>query len=240
MKKITKIAATFAATMAVLFGAASCSHDGGASLAALSEKPVITTGGQAKVTYFTNVGDSYSAAGASNDETIVKAKDITIKWGSDVTIFSQCTTGVYTTNTIKGYGVQSDKYTLTENSKLGSDGKTKADFVGTDAEILVVKATLTPVKNFTVKKISGQFVNGKSSETVLFVNGVDSGLEKNKTLDLKGYEPKTAIKGTAGSDVEIVFTIKASSDKGITQVTADDFQWTQVMNDIEIVVEADE
>ena len=36
MKKITKIAATFAATMAILFGAASCSHDGGASLAALS------------------------------------------------------------------------------------------------------------------------------------------------------------------------------------------------------------
>ena len=36
MKKITKIAATFAAAMAILFGAASCSHDGGASLAALS------------------------------------------------------------------------------------------------------------------------------------------------------------------------------------------------------------
>ena len=36
MKKITKIAATFAVAMAMLLVAASCSHDGGASLAALS------------------------------------------------------------------------------------------------------------------------------------------------------------------------------------------------------------
>ena len=47
MKKITKIAATFAAAMAILFGAASCSHDGGASLAALSEKkPEVVTGNE--------------------------------------------------------------------------------------------------------------------------------------------------------------------------------------------------
>ena len=192
--------------------------------------------GQAKVTYFTNVGSSYSAAGETSDETIVKAKDIEIEWGTDATkVLNQCDTSVSSGKAV----VQSEKVTLTENETTDSDGKQKADFVAENGEILVVKAKLTAVKNFTVKKISGSFENNKSSNTVLFVNDTNSGLSNNKVLTLKDYEPTPAIKGTAGSDVEIVFTIKANSS-GVKGVTAADFQWKQSISDIEIVVEADE
>ena len=194
--------------------------------------------GQATVSYFTGVSAenaSYDAAGTSSDTTIVTAKDIAIAFGSgvDSTLFTTLTEDIYTTNSIKGYGVKSNKATLTANV---SD--TKADFVDANAEILTITATLTPVKNFTVQSISGQFVNGKSGNTLLFVNGTDTGLTKNKTLTLEEYKPATDIKGTAGTDLTIVFTIKANSS-GVKQVSASDFQWTQVMNDIEIVVAED-
>lgn len=195
----------------------------------IKPKPVVE--GEATVTYFENADENYSATGTSTDASVVTAKDIVINWGSDVqSQFSQCTTGIYTANDIKGYGVQSEKI------KTDSESGVKFDFAQDGNEILTVTATLTPIKNFTVKKISGQFVNGKSANTVLYINGTDSGLAKSKTLNLEDYTPATEIKGMAGQDLTITFTIKAN---GKMNVTAKDFQWTQVMNNIEIVVVAD-
>lgn len=196
-------------------------------------KPKAVVEGEATVTYFADSANAteYSAAGKSSDESVVTAKDIEIAWGSDVTSqFTQSDTGIYTTNSVTGYGIQSEKINTT-----AEDG-VKFDFAQDGNEIVTVKVTLTPVKNFTVQKISGKFVNGKSGNTVLSINGTDSGLAKSKTLTLENYTPATAIKGTAGQDLTITFAIKAS---GKMNVTSKNFQWTQVMNDIEIVVVAD-
>ena len=94
MKKITKIAATFAATMAILFGAASCSHDGGASLAALGKEE----GGDKKPGSVTPTAKTYtleaSALTASDIDTsddgktteVGTSKYFTIYWSKNMDV----------------------------------------------------------------------------------------------------------------------------------------------------------
>lgn len=81
MKKITKIAATFAAAMAIFLGA-SCSHDGGASLATLGAGGGGGGGGKTRATTgswnFVSQADTVAWVATLKTNTITKAEDGTL------------------------------------------------------------------------------------------------------------------------------------------------------------------
>ena len=85
MKKITKIAATFAVAMAMLLVGASCSHDGGASLAALSNTGGGGGGGGGGTTYKLLPSDISSWTEAKSSLTDITTEGAKFQAGAAVT-----------------------------------------------------------------------------------------------------------------------------------------------------------
>ena len=152
MKKITKIAATFAATMAILFGAASCSHDGGASLAALS---------------LTDDDDD------DKDPPVITVKDYTLSIDSDFpTISSADTNPIKLDDTVTVYATKSGKsiqaYPKAEPPVVKMTGGSATTTAG---EEYGLQLTLAADAKITITALTKQGTNAGVQWTLKGMNG---------------------------------------------------------------------
>ena len=180
MKKITKIAATFAATMAILFGAASCSHDGGASLAVLSLTDDDDGDGKKDpVTPVTvnAVWDLASGANASHNATIEAFAGTNTALSSNEVITPDSGSGA--TLTI----IANDKNKIKYNTGLQqSTGTQEVDF----AELKVEGACTVKIKakgsssSFTNTNINSFSINGENKFNVGGSNGASADTDEHE------------------------------------------------------------